>query len=141
MNQTEVRLVSLLNLQPSQLYISQEKLSRVQENFDAKNLPGLEPIPYEDLDGLKVMTDGHTRAMAAFLAGCIAVPAYPDPDELDWEAYQICVGWCHAEAIYSIQDLRERVISAEDYERLWLNRCREMQTELANKRAGSKHSC
>ena len=141
MDQPEVRLVSLRDLQPSQLYISQEKLSKVQIDFDVKCLNKLEPIPYKDLDGLKVMTDGHTRAFTAFLAGCATVPAYPDPDELDWEAYQICVGWCHAEAIHSIQDLKERVISTEDYEHLWLNRCREMQTELANKQTGSYHSC
>jgi hypothetical protein len=130
----EVHLISVCDLQPSQLYISQEKLSKVQHGFDPKNPHRIEPIPYKDLEGLMVMTDGHTRAFAAYLAESAAVPAYVDPDDLDWEAYQICVAWCHAEGIYSIADLAGRVVSAEDYGRLWYDRCREMQNELAEKR-------
>ena len=133
--QSEVCLVNLYDLQPSQLYISQEKLSNVQHGFDPMNPNRIEPVPYKVLDGLMVMTDGHTRTFAAYLAGFAAVPAYVDPDDLDWEAYQICVAWCQAEGINSIADLAGRLVSAEDYERLWYDRCREMQSGLAKKRA------
>lgn len=103
--QPAVCLIRLSDFQPSQLYINQEKLSKVQHQLDAINLQPIEPIPYKDLGGLRVMTDGHARAFAAHLAGSEAVPAYEDPDDLDWEAYQICVDWCHAEGIFSIADL------------------------------------
>ena len=134
-NQSEVRLIRLCDLQPSQLYISREKLARVQAELNPHCLQSIDSIPYTDLDGLLVMTDGHTRAFAAYLAGFDAIPAYPDPDELDWEAYRICVGWCHAEGVYSIADLAGRLLDAEDYERLWHDRCRIMQAGL-NKNRG-----
>ena len=81
--ETEIQSVSLRDLQPSQLYISQEKLSVVQAHFDFSDPQNVEPIPYKVLDGQKVITDGHTRAFAAHLAGLEVLPAYDDPDELD----------------------------------------------------------
>ncbi|MFU8827528.1 MAG: hypothetical protein ACNA70_08565 [Brevefilum sp.] len=130
-----IDLVLLNDLQPSQLYISQAKLSSVAQRLDAALPERIEPIPYKVLDGLKVMTDGHTRAFAAYLAGCAAVPAYKDPDDLDWEAYRICVEWCHAEGIHTISDLAGRVVSTAEYERLWYDRCRKMQADLAEQRS------
>jgi hypothetical protein len=135
--QPAVRVIRLCDLQPSQLFINQEKLSRVQYQFDAAIPQPIEPIPYKDLAGLKVMTDGHTRTFAAYLVGSVAVPAYEDHDDLDWEAYQICVDWCHAEGIYSIADLVDRVLTPEEYEVLWYDRCRKMQSTLADKREKS----
>ncbi|HOE70462.1 MAG TPA: hypothetical protein PLE10_07930 [Brevefilum sp.] len=134
-HQPETRLVKLCDLQPSQLYISREKLTRVQAGLNPLCLQSIDAVPFKDLDGLLVMTDGHTRAFAVFLAGFDAIPAYPDPDELDWDAYRICVSWCHAEEIYSIADLASRLVDAGDYERLWHDRCRVMQAELKKNRA------
>jgi hypothetical protein len=131
---SQVIYAELDQLQPSQLYISQEKLNSVQAAFDLSSSEGVRPIPVKDLCGLRVMTDGHTRAFAAFLAGLKSVPIYDDPDDLDWEAYQICVDWCRAEGIHSVADLAGRVVKAEDYKRLWYDRCRVMQVDLAKKR-------
>ena len=132
--ENKIVMKDLEDLQPSQLYISLEKLKKVQSRFDFSNPTGIDPIPVKVLEGKQVMTDGHTRALAAYLAGLSAVPTYADPDDLDWDAYQICVDWCRAEGIYSVADLADRVVNPEDYERLWYQRCRKMQSELANKR-------
>lgn len=132
--QPKIQLLRLSDLQPSQLYVSQEKLNRIQRGFDPHRPQSIEPIPYKALDGLLVMTDGHTRAFAAHLAGIEIVPAYADPDDLDWEAYRICVRWCHSEGIHTIANLAGRVVNTEDYERLWHDRCRVMQSQLAEKR-------
>ncbi len=130
----EMCMMALQSLQPSQLYISREKLTKVQSMFDFFKPTEISPIPIKDLDGLRVMTDGHTRALAAYFAGLTKVLTYPDPDALDWEAYRICVAWCRDANIYSIADLAERVVSPQDYERLWYDRCRQMQSDLADKR-------
>ena len=132
--ETQVVFVKLDQLQPSQLYISQDKLSAVQATTDFFSPEGVQAIPVKDLGGLSVMTDGHTRVFAAHLAGLTCVPTYDDPDDLDWEAYQICVDWCRVEGIHSVADLVGRVVNAEDYERLWYDRCRVMQADLAEKR-------
>jgi hypothetical protein len=124
----------LADLQPSQLYISAEKLARVQASFDPTRPKTMQPVPVKQLDGRLVLTDGHTRSLAALLAGLGEVPAVWDTDELDWEAYRICVAWCLEAGITSVERLRSRIVDAEAYERLWHERCRQMQADLARQR-------
>ena len=122
--------VDLALVQPSQLYISSEKLARVMATFDPEDPETLAPIPVKELGGQLVFMDGHTRALAAHLAGYISVPAYRETDELNWVAYEICVDWCIKEGIFTIADLAKRVVSPIDYQTRWLDRCREMHKRL-----------
>ena len=107
-DQPQIIFVKLDQIQPSQLYINQDKLSAVQTTTDFSSPEGVQPIPVKDLGGLLVMTDGHTRAFAAYLAGLTRVSIYDDPDDLDWQAYQICVDWCRGEGIRSVADLAKK---------------------------------
>jgi hypothetical protein len=59
---------------------------------------------------------------------------YWEEDELDWNAYEICVQWCEKEGVRTIADLKNRVVSPKEYEALWVNRCKKMQQELEAKR-------
>jgi hypothetical protein len=130
---TEVFLMELKEIQPSQLYISRRKLSSVMEDFAAK--PSLmDPIPVKKLGGRIVFVDGHTRALAALLHRFPRVPVYWEDEELDWEAYEICVRWCRDDEIYTIADLKNRIISHREYQKLWYDRCAHMQNELGAKR-------
>jgi hypothetical protein len=128
-------LKSLEEIQPSQLYISSEKLHRVLAGLGESVIESIEPIPIRRLDGRSVYTDGHTRAFAAYLHGSASIPVYWDEDELDWEAYEICVGWCLVAGITSIGDLVGRVIAPELHEVLWLERCAKMRRELRLRRS------
>ena len=74
---------SLKDLQPSQFYISQAKLSNIQAWFRKDDLSNFEPLPVKVLDGIPILTDGHTRAVAAILAGLESVPLVYEEDELD----------------------------------------------------------
>jgi hypothetical protein len=130
----DVFMMALADLQPSQLYISAEKLAHLEAAINFSNPEEIPPIPVKDLNGVVIMTDGHTRALAAWRAGLTRVPVFWDTDELDWEAYQICVDWCRNADIFSAADLAGRVISSEDYAVLWLERCRVMQQRLAESR-------
>jgi len=94
----------------------------------------LEPIPIKKLNDHIIITDGHTRAYTAFLSNYSEIKVFWDNDDLDWEAYQICVNWCKQEGINSIADLSDRVIEADEHEVLWLKRCQEMQQSLELKR-------
>jgi hypothetical protein len=134
MKRKQIFRMSLAILQPSQLFISRKKLTALQSAIDFSAPENIPPIPVKMLDGEVVMTDGHTRAFAAFLAGLQRAPVYWDRDALDWGAYRICVAWCHREGIHSPSDLEGRVVSEGAYERLWLDRCAAMQDALAEKR-------
>lgn len=118
--------MKLDEIQPSQLFISSEKLSRVMRDLDPRRPETLEPIPVKKLGNQVIFVDGHTRALAAYLCGFSEVPVFWEEEELDWEAYEICVGWCKEEGIHRIADLKDRVVPQEDYEVLWLKRCEEM---------------
>jgi hypothetical protein len=121
-------------IQPSQLYINTEKLAEVMKAFDSSSHHSLEAIPIKKLSGGTIFVDGHTRAFAAFLKNLWEIPVYWEYEELDWEAYEICVKWCRDEGIRTIADLKNRVVSKDDYENLWLNRCTRMQAELKARR-------
>ena len=116
----------LAQLQPSQLYISEGKLRLLREWFDPADSRAFDPIPVKRLDGRMVMTDGHTRAVAAHLAGWQTVPIYWDEDDLDMGAYAMDVTWCDAEGIGSPVGLAARMVPHKEYERLWRKRCMEM---------------
>ena len=120
----------LAEIQPSQLYISRAKLARVVELWCPPDLSTVPPVPVRRLDGRVIYTDGHTRAFAAHRQGLTEIPIVWDEDDLDWEAYRVCVGWCLAEGIRTVMDLEGRVVEADDYEVLWLDRCRLMQASL-----------
>lgn len=127
-------MMKLNEIQPSQLYISSEKLSEIMKTFDSANLELIKPIPIKKLGNEIVFVDGHTRAFAAFLRGFSEVPVYWEDEEFDWDAYEICVRWCKEDGIYTIADLKNRVVSQKDYETLWYARCEEMQRGLAKRR-------
>ena len=129
----EIFKMKLTQMQPSQLYISCKKLDRVMKMFGKSNNL-LEPIPIKKLGNEIVIVDGHTRALAAFLHNLKEVEVYWEEEKLDWDAYRICVEWCKNEGIYTIADLKNKVISQREYEKLWLKRCAEMQKELSRKR-------
>jgi hypothetical protein len=112
-------------IQPSQLYINRAKLAQVQAAVGP-----LEPLPVRRLAGRVVLTDGHTRALAAWLGRRSEIEVYWDEDELDWEAYEICVAWCVEAGVRTVADLAGRVVSPEEYEVAWLQRCAQMQRGL-----------
>ena len=122
---------NLSDLQPSQLYICSAKLAAVERSIDRQRACSIDPLPVKRLRSKIVLTDGHTRAFAAFQRGRECVPAYWEKDQLNWEAYEVCVEWCLEEGIRSVADLRSRVVTAKQYEELWYKRCRAMHERLA----------
>ena len=136
---TKTFMMKLNKIQPSQLYISSEKLSEVTKNSDPIKPDSIEPIPIKKLGNRTVFVDGHTRAFAAFLHNVPEIPVYWEDEELDWDAYEICVGWCEKEEIRTIADLKDRVVSQKDYETLWYKRCEEMQQDLAKRKRKKEH--
>lgn len=104
------------------------------KTFNVDDPKSMEPIPVKKLEDDVVFVDGHTRAFAAFLCGFSEVPVYWEDEELDWNAYRICVEWCKRGGIRTIADLKNRVIPQRDYEKLWYERCERMQQDLEAKR-------
>ena len=69
--------LTLADIQPSQFYISGEKLRRVLTWFDPADLRNFESCPVYEFQGKAVFTDGHTWACAAYRAGGIISATTP----------------------------------------------------------------
>lgn len=134
----EIERLTIKDLQPSQFYISEKKLSQLGSWFDAKDLSSFAAIPVKLLDGIPVMTDGHTRAVAALRAGLESVPLVWDEDDLDWEMYRRCVEECRRRGIFSPYDLLGTVVSEEEYHEKWDGWCDRMQAEVLKERSESE---
>jgi hypothetical protein len=124
-------VMSLDDIQPSQIYINKEKLDEILKSFDPASF---EPLPIIQIEDKTVLTDGHTRALVAYLDGMTHIPVYWDEDELDLEAYSISVQWCLDEGIFTIADLKDRIVSPEEFQTLWIDRCTEMLHQLGHER-------
>ena len=115
-------------LQPSQLYISAGKLKNMLL-APAKVLN--KPIPVKRLDDEIIMTDGHTRGYILWTCGIRELVVSWDLDELDWNAYRTCVRWCKEEGVTNVAKLQTRIVSEDDYQKHWIDRCKEMQKTLS----------
>lgn len=109
---------------PSQLYVDAARLRGVLEWFDF-DAPEYEPIPVLDLDAELVLSDGHTRAVAAYLSGADTLEVVPDSDRetLDLDLYRDCVTWCREASVTRVADLVGRVVSRETFLEDWVARC------------------
>ncbi len=129
-------IMGLDGIQPTQLYISSEKLARVMGILGRSPPFEYEPIPVKELNGRIVYSDGHTRAFALHRLGAKEIVCCWENEPLDWDEYEVCVGWCLAEGIKTIADLEGRIIEPDAYQRLWLDRCGKMHEEIELKRTG-----
>ena len=126
----EIFQMEILNIQPSQLYISNQKLQLIQETINPEDPKLEEPIPIKNLNGKTIFVDGHTRAVALHLLGEKTIPVYWEYEELDWNMYEVCVQWCLDEGVHSIIKLANRIVSHKDYELLWYKRCDDLHSSL-----------
>ncbi len=131
--------MEMSKIHPSQLYISEQKLKKVQESLNSTQTVQYEPIPIKILNGKTIFVDGHTRAVALHLIGHSIIQVYQEYEDLDWELYEICVQWCMDEKIYSIEDLSKRIIPHSQYEILWYQRCDELHAKIEKQRNKEKN--
>ena len=120
------------DIQPSQLYISKKKLTKIKKKFNSTDISTLEAIPIKKIGNQIFYTDGHTRAFAAYQAGFKEIPLVWEDEELDWEMYEICIKWCKDAGIFTIADLSERIIDQKEYKFLWYKRCDELHKKLTS---------
>lgn len=130
-------LVDLTLLQPSQLFLSAKRLEQILAWIKSEDPDVLEPLPFKELDGHLMLTDGHHRAYAFYFLGYKQIKVIPDTDDLDWEAYRICVQWCLENGISSVKDLENRIVNEKDFDLLWNKRCDELHQFLKKKRCAS----
>lgn len=124
-----IRQMPVLELGISQLYLSEEKLARVRTWLSPDTIARCQPLPVHDFgNGRYTLTDGHTRAFAAFSMGILELPVLYDEDEIIIKEpgptlYREDIRWCERFSLCTVADLSQRILSAVDYEKRWIERC------------------
>lgn len=121
--------IRIIELGLSQLYLNADKLLNISKWFDSNNLSNFKPLPVYDFgNGRLTLTDGHSRAFTAYKAGLEEIPVIYDTDEMVTSKigqlfYKNDIIWCDRFNLHRISDLESRIVSYEDYKKLWIARC------------------
>ena len=119
----------LLELGLSQIYLNEDKVKAIEKWFNPDDMSIFEPLPVHDYgNGKYTLTDGHSRAYVAHKNGLTHIPVVYDNDdmvagEIGQKLYCADIEWCNRFGINNISNLESRIISAEEYQRLWIRRC------------------
>lgn len=123
-----VRELPIEALRPSQLYLSSEKLADVLAWFDFDD-PEYGPLPAFEHEGEWYLSDGHTRAFSAYLAGEETIPVERDEEvreKYDFDVYRACISWCEEEGVESAADFCGRIVEPETFQEVWIDRCQQV---------------
>ena len=114
--------VNIKNLQPTQLYLSEKKLKAIQNLYQSAETFNMGPISVLSFGDRLLITDGHHRAYQAMLLGQDTISAEWDKDGGD-EIYALYAQVCEERKIYSVLDLKNHILSQDEYEAKWYNWC------------------
>jgi len=114
--------VNIKDLHPTQLYLSEKKLLDIQMLYQSVEKPSINPISVLAFGDRLLITDGHHRAYQALLLGQDTISAEWDKDGGD-ELYHLYAQACEERKIYSILDLKNRILPQDEYEAKWYNWC------------------
>ena len=114
--------VNITDLHPTQLYLSEKKLQDIQMICQSAEIINMNPISVLASGDRLLITDGHHRAYQALLLGQDTISAEWDKDDGE-ELYHLYAQVCEERKIYSILDLKNRILPQEEYEVKWYNWC------------------
>ncbi len=119
----------LLDLGLSQIYLNSTKIELIEEWLRLDDMSIFQPLSVHDYgNGRYTIVDGHSRAFVAYKKGIKTVPIIYDRSELvagdiALQLYNADIEWCNRFQIEKISDLENRIITREEYRRLWIERC------------------
>ena len=114
--------VNIKDLHPTQLYLSETKLEGIQTLYQSAEIINVAPISILEFGDCLLITDGHHRAYQALLVGQDTISAEWDRDGGD-ELYHLYAQACEERMIYSVLDLKNHILSQDEYEAKWYNWC------------------
>ena len=114
--------VSIADLHPTQLYLSEKKLQDIQMLYQSAETIQVDPISILAFGDYLLITDGHHRAYQALLAGRDTISAEFDRDGGD-ELYHLYAQACEERKINSVLNLKNHILPQDEYEAKWYNWC------------------
>ncbi len=114
--------VKIADLHPTQLYLSEKKLQKIQLLYRSAENINLYPISILAFGNRLLITDGHHRAYQALLAGQATISAEFDRDGGD-DLYDLYAQACEERKICSVLDFKNHILPQDEYEAKWYNWC------------------
>ena len=114
--------VKIIDLHPTQLYLSEKKLQDIQMLYQSEEIINLDPISILEFGNRLLITDGHHRVCHALLAGKDTISAEFDRDGGD-DLYDLYAQACEERKIFSVLDLKNHILPQDEYEAKWYNWC------------------
>ena len=105
---------------PEQLTVDSEKLDKVNTWLKT---PEQVIVNCVNINDKTVCIDGYSRLVAAHNKGFKHVYGYVDPEDTNHEFYKTCLSWCEEQNVKTIADLAKRVVTPEEHQEIWINRC------------------
>ena len=106
--------VKIKDLHPTQLYLSEKKLQDIQMLYQSAEIINMDPISILEFGDRLLITDGHHRAYQALLTGQDTISVEWDKDGGD-EIYDLYAQVCEEREIYSILDLKNRILPQDEH--------------------------
>ncbi len=121
--------VRIDQLQPSQTFISQARLSNISRHVQFLS----RPVPVRLIDGRLCVVEGHERCFALYSLGEKNVSVFIDDREKpSEEIFKRMVKFTEDSGVASIQDFEERILQPVDFRALWLEKKKEFFDEKAS---------
>lgn len=124
-----IRRIHIEQLWLSQIYLSAYKIARIEEWFHPLCMDHFQPLTVHDFGNRSyTLTDGHTRAYAAYKNGISVLPAVYDKDDIVTNQvgqmlYKEDIVWCKRFNLSHVKHLENRILSKSAYQKLWIDRC------------------
>lgn len=119
----------LLELGLSQIYLNKNKIDAIEKWFNPNDLSNFKPLTVHNYgNGRYTLTDGHSRAYVSYKHGLKEVPIIYDNDDLvsgetALMLYQADIAWCNRFRLENISHLKKRILSHDNYQKFWIERC------------------
>lgn len=128
-----VETLEIETLVPNNLYLSADKVNKIEKAYQTGKTFYLPPILVADIDGELSIIDGHSRVYAAFKNKQNTINAFvkkvsdiQGPEEL----YRTIHKMAKKENITTITDLENRILNKEAHQEKWVGLCQRIMKEL-----------
>lgn len=122
----EIFKVNIREITPEQLTVDKVKVERADSWIQK---PEDVVVCCIRIEGKLVCIDGYSRLVAALNKGFSYVYVYIDAESTNLEFYKKCMSWCEEAGVFTIKDLAGRVVSPEEHQRQWIDKCQQYLRE------------
>lgn len=121
-NGVEVFKIAIEEITPEQLTVDGVKIEKVSSWVEK---PEDVVVTCVEIGNKIVCIDGYSRLVVAYNRGFKYVFAYleTETDNDNIQFYKTCMKWCEEQNVFEIKDLANKIVTPEEHEQLWINRC------------------